>query len=157
MNLLFPGSFDPPHLGHLDLITRGAALGGRLVVAVAVHPDKRGWLPVEHRVSLLRACCAHLAQVEVATYQGATLHFARERHLDALLRGVRSAADLDHERAMAEHHRQLGLDTILLLAPGALAHLSSSFVRQVHAAGLGIEALVPPAVAAALTGSAPLP
>jgi pantetheine-phosphate adenylyltransferase len=157
MNLLFPGSFDPPHLGHLDLINRGAALAGRLVVAVAIHPDKHGWLPVERRVALLRACCIHLARVEITTYQGATLHFARDQRINTLLRGVRSAADLDHERAMAEHHRQLGLDTILLLAPGALAHLSSSFVRQVHAAGLGVEALVPPVVATALTGATPQP
>jgi pantetheine-phosphate adenylyltransferase len=150
MDLLYPGSFDPPHLGHLDLVARGAAMAGRLVVAVAEHPGKRGWLPVERRLELLRACCAHLPQVEVAAYRGATLRFAREHGLHALLRGIRSAADLDHERAMAEHHRTLGLDTILLLAPGALAHLSSSFVRQVHAAGLPVDALVPPAVAAAL-------
>lgn len=155
MDLLFPGSFDPPHLGHLDLAARGAALAGRLVVAVAEHPDKRGWLPVERRVELLRACCAHLANVEVAAYHGATLHYARQRRLDALLRGVRSAADLEHERAMAEHHRSLGLDTLLLLAPGALAHLSSSFVRQVHAAGLAVDGLVPPAVAAALPSGRP--
>lgn len=150
MHLLYPGSFDPPHLGHLDLIARGAALAGRLTVAVAENPDKRPLLPADARLDLLRRLSAGMPRVEIAGYRGATLAFARAQGATALLRGLRTAADLDHERGMAEVHRRHGLDTVLLLAAGPHAHLSSSLVRAAAAAGLPLDDLVPPEVALAL-------
>ncbi len=149
MHLLFPGSFDPPHLGHLDLIRRAAALG-RLTVAVAVHPDKSGLLPVPQRVALLRELTADLPGVEVASYTGATVTFARSIGATVLMRGLRHGQDLEAERPLAVINRGFGFDTLFLCTDPAFLHVSSSTVRAARSAGLSIDGLVPPAVRAAL-------
>ncbi|MBA3846921.1 MAG: adenylyltransferase/cytidyltransferase family protein, partial [Planctomycetes bacterium] len=79
MHVLFPGSFDPPHLGHADLIARAASLFTRLTVAVAINPDKKPFLPLARRLDLLRAIVAPHANVDVASYDGSTAAFARGR------------------------------------------------------------------------------
>ena len=149
--MLFPGSFDPPHLGHLDVMRRAAALG-ELVVGVAIAPNKPGFLSMDVRSAVLRAMLdeAGLTQVSVITYAGATIEAAREHGCTALVRGLRNHLDLEHERVMAEVHRRLGLDTLFLLAQGEHVHLSSSMVRHLGAAGLAMDEAVPPAVARVL-------
>jgi pantetheine-phosphate adenylyltransferase len=151
---LFPGSFDPLHLGHLDLIQRAsqllAPLGGRLIVAVAMNPDKPGWMPVAQRLALLRESTANLSNVDHDAYAGATLHFARQHGVTALIRGLRHAADLEGEKAMAEVHRSHGLDTLFLVTDARWSHLSSQLVRNVVSAQLPVAALVPAAVATAI-------
>src|SRR4051812_45372374 len=97
MRLLYPGSFDPLHLGHLDLIRRGSGLCDELVVAMGVNPDKTPLLPADVRIALLSAECAAIRGVRVATYAGATVAFARSIKADALLRGVRNTGDLELE------------------------------------------------------------
>src|SRR4051812_14983375 len=129
MRLLYPGSFDPLHLGHLDLIRRGSALCDELVVAIGVNPDKTPLLPAERRVALLEAECAPLKGVRVASYRGATVAFARQVQADALLRGVRNTGDLELEETMAAIHRANGLETVFLMTDGALAHVSGRAVR----------------------------
>src|SRR5271170_4610099 len=120
MRALFPGSFDPPHLGHLDLIRRAAALLDELVVGVAGNPDKQAFLAVDERIALLRADCAALATVRVVGYQGATTTFAAANGCGVLVRGLRNAGDLEAEQAMAEINRGHGLDTLLLPARSQL-------------------------------------
>ncbi len=154
MKALFAGSFDPPHLGHLDLIRRAVALLDELVVGVACNPDKQGFLAPEQRVALLRGECAGLANVRVATYQGATTAFAAANGCGVLLRGLRNAADLEAEQAMAEVNRAQGLDTLLLPSRSSHLHLSSRLVRQVLSARLPLDGLVSPGVAAALAARA---
>jgi pantetheine-phosphate adenylyltransferase len=146
MHLLFPGSFDPPHLGHLDLIRRASALGP-VTVAVAIHPEKSGFLPVATRVDLLRAITSDLP-VTVTSYTGATVHFARQIGATTLIRGLRHGQDLEAERPLAVLNRSFGIDTVFLIADPAHVHLSSSTVRAVRAAGLPLGDLLPPAVAA---------
>ncbi len=154
MIALFPGSFDPPHRGHLDLIQRAARLAKRLVVAVAVNAAKRPFLPSEQRVALLREACAHLDNVSVASYTGGTAAFAATQGATVLVRGVRGAADLDFERGMAAVHRAAaGLETVLLAGDGATGHLSSSLVREAARAGLALDTMLTPAVAAAVGGA----
>jgi pantetheine-phosphate adenylyltransferase len=147
---LYPGSFDPPHLGHLDLIRRASALVGKLVVGVGVNPGKTPSLSVELRIDLLRRDCADLANVTVMSYQGATIHAAKAHGAQVLVRGVRSGSDLETEATMAAIHRRHGLETMLLCADGHVAHVSSSAVRLCRSAGLPLDGLVSPAVAAAL-------
>ncbi len=154
MKALFPGSFDPPHLGHLDLIRRAAALLDELVVGVAGNPDKQAFLAVDERIALLRADCAGLAGVRVAAYQGATTAFAAANGCRVLVRGLRNANDLEAEQAMAEINRGNGLDTLLLPAQSRHIHLSSRLVRQVFQARLPLEGLVSAGVAAALAARA---
>lgn len=150
MRALFAGSFDPPHLGHLDLIGRAAALMDELVVGVAGNPDKRAFLSVDQRIALLRADCAGLATVRVVGYLGATTAFAAANGCGVLVRGLRNANDLEAEQAMAEINRGNGLDTLLLPAQSRHLHLSSRLVRQVLAAKLPLAGLVSAGVAAAL-------
>ncbi|MBA3686125.1 MAG: pantetheine-phosphate adenylyltransferase [Planctomycetes bacterium] len=151
MIALYPGSFDPPHLGHLDIIRRAAAIAERLIVAVAVNPDKSLFLSIDQRVSLLRDLTAGLANVEVDRYLGATVAYAARRRIGVLIRGVRSGQDLEQERALAIVNRTLGgLETVLLPAAAETVHLSGRLVREALAAGLPVDALVPAPVAAAL-------
>jgi pantetheine-phosphate adenylyltransferase len=150
MRLLFPGSFDPPHLGHLNLMERAAAVarsgGGELLVAVADNPDKPGFLPLARRVELVTALCAGIPGTRCVTYRGATVLFAQTHGVDVLVRGIRNPLDFEHEKAMAEVNRLHGVDTLFFMTAGAHAHLSSHLVRSAKAAGLPLTALVPPAV-----------
>lgn len=151
MKVLYPGSFDPPHLGHLDLIRRASAQVKHLVIGVAVNPDKKPLLSAEQRIALLITLCRELGNVSVVAYQGATVTFAKAQGCTVLLRGLRNAADLDAEFGMAQVNRAHGLDTVFLVADAAQQHLSSRLVKLVAAAGLPLDALVPPVVAAFLT------
>ncbi len=150
MKALYPGSFDPPHLGHLELIRRAAALVDELVVGIAVNPDKTPYLAIEQRLALLRADCAELGNVSVVSYQGATVQAARALGAGALLRGLRNANDLEAEQAMAMVNRANGCETLLLLSSSEHLHISSRLVRLTADAGLELTGLVGPRVAAAL-------
>ena len=148
---LFPGSFDPVTLGHVDLVERAHTLFGRVTVLVAHNPAKPGLFPVEERVALLEKSLAHLARVEVKSSTGLVVDAARELGCDALVRGVRSGTDFDFEVAMARTNRALApaLDTVLLVPSPAFAHVSSSLVREIELAGGNASAFVPKPVAAA--------
>ena len=151
MRLLFPGSFDPPHLGHVELIRRAAALADELLVAIAVNPAKQPFLPIERRLALLREVLAGIPRVDVVSYEGQTAAFARARGCAGLVRGIRDGADLGYEHGIATVNREAGgVDTLFLLPAPAVSHLSSALVRTAAAAGMPIGGLVPPAVAAAL-------
>ena len=154
MRLLFPGSFDPPHLGHLDVIQRAAAVahggGGELLVAIAEHPEKPGWLPVARRVELVTALCVDIPGTRVVSYRGATVRFAQQHGITTLVRGLRNPLDFEHEKSMAEVNRSHGFDTMFFMTAGAHAHLSSNLVRAAQAAGLSVSGLVPPLVASGL-------
>ena len=142
---VFPGSFDPPTVGHLDLIRRAAALYDRVIVGVARNPDKRGCLPVTVREALLRQCTADLPGVTVDRYDGLTVQWAAERGACAILRGLRSAADFDAEWTLAQINRSIdpGIETVLLMGDPAHAHVSSSAVRQMAMFGADWSAYVP--------------
>lgn len=151
MKALYPGSFDPPHLGHLDLIRRAAAQVDHLVVGVALNPDKQPLLSAERRVGLLTELSRELGNVSAIAYAGATVTFAKAQGCTVLVRGLRNAADLDAEFGMAQVNRANGLDTLFLVSDAAQQHLSSRLVKLVANAGLPLDALVPRAVLAALT------
>lgn len=147
----YAGSFDPPHHGHLDIIRRAAALCQRLVVGIAVNPDKTPFLAVDIRRHLLSDLLGDLRNVTIDTYSGATLEHARNHGCDVLVRALRTAVDAEYERQLATVNRQVGgFETVLLLADAATSHLSSSLVRQAAGAGLDLGTLCPPAVAAAI-------
>ena len=143
MKALYPGSFDPPHLGHLDVIRRAARVCDQLVVGIAGNPEKKPFLPATARCDIVRAECAGLGNVEVVEYSGATVHWAKANGIQALVRGLRSASDLELEAPMAAIHRNLGFETLFLLCDPALAHVSSRMIRQVMAAGLPSDGLIP--------------
>lgn len=151
MKAVFPGSFDPPHLGHIDVIRRAASVAEQVIVGVAVNPDKTAFLPVAKRVELLRAECAPFRNVTVASYEGQTADFAKSQQANALVRGIRGWADLEAERGMAEVNRTSGgIDTLFFFTGASFAHISSDLVRKALAAEIPLDALVPPGVLAAL-------
>jgi len=144
---IYCGSFDPPTLGHVELMERALGLVDRLVVAVGRNADKAGWLPVEERVVLLEAVAPRAATVRV--FDGLAVDAAREAGARLLVRGLRSGRDLDGEMAMARCNAELApeLETVVLLASPRVAHVSSRLVREVHRGGGDLLPFVPPAVA----------
>lgn len=149
---LFPGTFDPPTLGHLDLVERASVLFERVTVAVATHPEKKSLFGVEERLALLQECSAGLANVQVAAIEGLVVHACLERGAGVVVRGVRSGTDFDYEVQMARTNRAIEpqVETLLLVPDPAHAHISSTLVRQIASMGGRVESLVPPAVARAL-------
>lgn len=147
---LYPGSFDPVTLGHLDVLGRATTLFDRVVVLVAAD-GKAGLLSVDQRVDLFRASLGELT-CEVATFSGLLVDEVRRRGAVAVVRGVRSAMDYEHEWGLHGVNRALlqGYESVWLPARGDLAAVSSSLVRDVARHGGALDGLVPPPVAAAL-------
>lgn len=148
---LFPGTFDPVTLGHVDVVRRGARLFDRVVVAVA-STGKATWFPVEQRVALARAAVADVPGAEVEPFDGLLVGFARRHGAGAILRGVRSYQDWEYELRMLQMNRHLApeLETVFLAPAVEHAFVSSTLVREVASLGGDLRGLVPPAVAAVL-------
>jgi pantetheine-phosphate adenylyltransferase len=153
---VYPGSFDPVTMGHLDVIERGAALFDRLIVAVAPassNPDKRPLFSLEERQALIRSASAHLSNVTVEALSGLLVDFAAERGARVVIKGLRAVSDFEYELAMALMNRRLrpDIDALYLMASGEHSFISSSLVREVARLGAPLEGLVPPQVAEAIT------
>lgn len=129
---VFPGSFDPITVGHLDLAERAAAIFDRVILCVMVNGEKRPMFSLAERLELARAATAHLPNVEAVSCGGLLADFAREHGACALVKGVRGGADFDWELQLAQINRDLcpELDTILLPARPEHRHISSTMVRE---------------------------
>ncbi|MCH6554226.1 MAG: pantetheine-phosphate adenylyltransferase [Candidatus Acidiferrales bacterium] len=148
---IYPGSFDPVTNGHLDLIERASKLFGRLVVAILLNPEKDGpFFPVPERVEMLKEVVGHLPNVEVDTFKGLLVDYARRKDARVIVRGIRAVSDYEYELQMALMNRQLapGLETVFMLPAQAYSYLSSRLVREVASLGGSIKELVPPTVEA---------
>jgi pantetheine-phosphate adenylyltransferase len=145
---LYPGSFDPVTLGHLDIITRAAGIFERVVVGVLVNAEKKGAFPMEERVAMLKKAAADLPQVEVLPFSGLTVDLCRQLDIRVLVRGLRGPGDLESEMRMAKVNGLLlpGLETVFLPSAGGMEALSSSLVREIASLGGDISALVPRSV-----------
>jgi pantetheine-phosphate adenylyltransferase len=148
---IFPGTFDPVTLGHLDLVTRGASLFDRVVVSVA-RAGRDTLFPAEERAALFRAALDSAPGVEVELFDGLVIEQARRHGARVLLRGIRSARDLDYELQMALANRGLApeVETIYLAPAEGMSMVSSSLVREVARLGGDVSPWVPPVVRAAL-------
>ena len=141
---LFPGSFDPPTMGHVDLIRRASKLFDRVVVAVLVNADKKPMFTAEERVALIETCTAALPNVEVCAGSGLTLDLAREKGADVLLRGLRGEGDASFEAQLAAANRHVGgIDTLALFTSPEYSYISSTIVRDVLRHGGKLDGLVP--------------
>ena len=149
---LYPGTFDPLHNGHLDLIRRSAHLFDRVIVAVYDKPNKGVLFSTDERVRLVRATVAELPNVEVASYACLTVDYALSRGARAIVRGLRATSDFDFEFQIALMNRHLnsGVEALFLMTSHEHAHLSSTLVKEVAKLGADIDGLVPPPVAQAL-------
>lgn len=135
---LYPGSFDPITLGHLNVIQRASRLFDRLVVAVGVNAEKKPWFSYEERCELIRRSVAELGldNIEVTTYQGLTVRFARQIGARVIVRGVRPLTDIPAELTLMMANRRLEpeVETLFLIADGELAHVSSSLIKEIAGA-----------------------
>lgn len=141
---IFPGSFDPFTLGHLDILKRGLQVFDRVVVAVGVNAAKKGGVPVEERLTQIRGAIAGLSGAEAVSYEGLTVDAAAACGATSILRGVRSVADFEYERNLADLNRAIsGIDTVILCADPSLSAISSSALRELKAYGRDISAYLP--------------
>ncbi len=152
---VYPGSFDPVTVGHLDIVERGAALFDRIIIAVAPdssNPDKRPLFTTEERMGLLRGACAHLPNVSIEPLQGLLVDFTAARGARVIIKGLRAVSDFEYELAMALMNRRLRpeVDTLYLMASAEHSFISSSLVREVARLGGSLAGLVPPLVAEAM-------
>ena len=148
---VYPGSFDPITHGHEDLIRRSLAFADRVIVAVAVNVTKQVLFTLDERVALIREAVRHPA-VEVQSFDGLLLGFAREVGATLIVRGLRAVSDFEYEFQMALMNRTLApaLETVFLVPAFDLTYLSSSLVREVARFGGDVSQLVHPAVQQAL-------
>ncbi len=149
---IYPGTFDPIHLGHVDIAIRAANIFDELVIAIYDRPAKSLLFTIEERVELARQALADLAGVRVAPYGGLTVDFARQVGAQAIVRGLRVISDFELEYQMALTNRQLApeIEFVCLMTHQAHAFLSSSIVKEVALLGGDVSGMVPPHVAAAL-------
>ncbi|GAB4375886.1 MAG: pantetheine-phosphate adenylyltransferase [Acidobacteriota bacterium] len=147
---IYPGSFDPVTLGHLDLLRRAAALVDQLTVAVLRNTEKTPLFDAEERREMLADVVAEagLDNVEVTAFDGLLVEFARRRGARVIIRGLRAAGDFEYELQMAHMNRRLdpGLETVFLTPDESVQSISSRLVREIARLGGDISALVPPAV-----------
>ncbi len=143
---LFAGSFDPFTTGHKSIVDRALPLFDAIVIGVGINSAKTRWMPLDERISAIRALYAANPKVSVESFQGLASDFAREKGADYLLRGVRSIADFEYERNMADANRMLThgqLETILILSLPELAAVSSSLVRELARFGAPYTQFIP--------------
>jgi pantetheine-phosphate adenylyltransferase len=152
---IYPGSFDPPTLGHLDIIERASRLFDEIVVGVGVNRKKLPFLDVEIRVNALRESTAHLSNVKIASFSGLLIDFARDQEAKSIVRGLRATSDFDYEFQMAMVNRRLAseIDSVFLMTKWEYSYLSSSIVREVATLGGDFEGMVPGPVAKILEKS----
>jgi pantetheine-phosphate adenylyltransferase len=145
---LYPGTFDPPTNGHVDLIQRGAKLFEHLTVAILNNPVKNPLFTVEERAEMLKEVSAALPNVSVATFDGMMVEFARIQGATAVLRGIRAISDYEHEFQMALMNRRLApeIETVFLQPAGRYSFVSSRMVKEVFSFGGDVTGLVPPNV-----------
>ena len=146
---IYPGSFDPLTMGHMDIITRALTIFDQVTLVLADNPDKAGrhLLSLEERLATARQALAHLPGAHVTSTRGLLAHAAQNLHASAIIRGIRNGSDLDAETPMAHMNRFLGApETIFLPADGTYGHVSSSLVKDVAWHGGDVSTLVPPAV-----------
>jgi len=146
---IYPGSFDPPTNGHLDLIERGSKIFDELVVAVLRNPEKSPLFSVPERRNMLEAMTEGLDNVSVETFDGLTVEYAMSLGASAVLRGIRAISDYEYELQMALMNRKLQptLETVFMMPAEKYSYVSSRLVREVAQLGGNIDCLVPPLVA----------
>ena len=150
---VYPGSFDPFTNGHLDVVERALGIFDHLIVAVAGNPDKRQPLfSVDERVRLIKDAVQGYDRVEVSSYTGLTVEYARSRGATTLVKGLRAYSDFDAELQQALMNRKLAPDihTVFLMSSFAHIFVSSSILKDIASYGGNVSDLVPPSVAKAL-------
>lgn len=146
-----PGSFDPPTLGHVDVIQRASAVFQTVVVAVLINPSKTPLFTVDERIGMLKKIVDPYTNVEIESFEGLMVEFAAAKAPSVILKGLRVVSDFEYELQMAQMNRHLqGVETMFVPTSATHAYLSSSLVKEVARFGGKLAGLVPPVVEQAL-------
>lgn len=144
---IYPGSFDPITMGHLDIIARSVNLFDEIIVAVLNNPDKKPMFSVEERCEMLRLVLPknERCKLVVDSFSGLLADYAKEKKADAIIRGIRAVADYEYELRMALMNRKLEpeIETVFLMADTEFSYVSSQLIKQVFTLGGRVEGLVP--------------
>ncbi len=145
---LFPGSFDPPSQGHLDIIKRASHICDKLYVAIAKNPAKHTSLfSVEEKKEMLQDLTKQMRNIEIVSFSGLIVEFAKKIEADFLIRGLRAFSDFEYEFRIALANRKLsGIETVFLMADERLTHLNSTLIREIAALGGSLKDFVPPGI-----------
>ncbi len=154
MKALYPGSFDPLTLGHLDLIKRGQKLFGEIIIAVLENPAKKSTFSLSRRMEQIAESTKHIHGIKVLSFKGLTVECAKEHNVDLILRGLRAMSDFEYELQIAHTNRTLNdnFETVFLATDTHHSFLSSSLVKEVARFGGDIGHMVPEIVARDLQG-----
>ncbi len=149
---LCPGSFDPPTNGHVDVIKRCLSIFDQVVVAIVANPSKSSLFDAQERTGMLEALFEDDSdRLEIHSFSGLLVEFARDRNVDVIVKGLRAVSDFEYELQMAQMNESLaGINTLFLPTNPEYGYLSSSLVKEVARMGGSVDGLVPPIVAAAL-------
>ena len=149
---VYPGTFDPITNGHLDIIGRGVRLFDRIIVALLRNADKEPLLPLDERLSIVKAVVAKYPGVSVESFDGLLVDYARARGAQAIVRGLRALSDFEYEYQMALMNRRLepGVETVYMMPSEAYSYVSSRMIKEVVRLGGDVTGLVPPEVIACL-------
>ncbi|MGY8924730.1 MAG: pantetheine-phosphate adenylyltransferase [Flavobacteriales bacterium] len=129
---IFPGSFDPITLGHVDIINRGATLFDEIIIAIGENSSKDYMFSIDERVAFIESAFKDNPKVRVMNYSGLTIDFCKEIEVDFIMRGLRNPADFEFEKAIAHTNRHLStLETVFLLTSSQTSFISSSIVREI--------------------------
>lgn len=144
MIAIYPGSFDPVTLGHIDIIERGAKLFDQVIVAVLSNPSKQPLFTAEKRISQITQCTQHISNVKVDAFVGLTVKYAKQHNAGVLLRGLRVMSDFEKELQMAHTNKTLNqeIETVFLATTKEYSFLSSSIVKEIAHFGGSIDHLV---------------
>jgi len=149
MIAVYPGSFDPITLGHLDVIERGCRLFEQVIVAVLINPLKAPLFTVQQRIEQIHSCTQHLTNLEIDSFDGLTVTYVKNRQAQVLLRGLRVLSDFEYELQMAHTNKSLlpQIETVFLATSNEYSFLSSSLVKEIAKLGGPVSHLVPKNVA----------
>lgn len=144
---VFPGSFDPITLGHVDIIERGLPLFDEIILAIGTNADKKYMFSLEDRLSFLEKTFEGEPKVKVQVYTGLTVNFCKEQGAGFILRGLRNGIDLEYEKAIGQtNFRMAGIESVFLISSAGKGHFSSTIVRDVIRNGGDFGFMVPDAV-----------
>ncbi len=149
MNIaIYPGSFDPFTNGHLDILKNGAEIFDKVIVAVSYNVNKQGFLPIEQRIELIKKSVSDLKNVEIDSYEGLTVDYAKKIGANVILRGLRNQNDFEYELQISQTNNALwnDLKTVFLITKPEYGYISSSMIREILAHNGDVSKFVPSAV-----------
>ena len=150
--VIYPGSFDPLTNGHVNIVNRALKCFDKIIVAVAVNSNKDSILDIDERVKTIKKVFQKSKKVQVDSFEGLLVHYARKKKITTILRGMRTVQDFEYEMQMATSNNKLDsrIETIFMVADAHYSHISSSLIKDIIKLGGSAEAFVPKVVENAL-------